>query len=149
MKASVFMAIAISVLWQSSGCDLEKPAPTAAPLQPAVSAAPARPIVIPDQITFSDLWMRQSSITAITGDLRPFWRVHGRLGNASPYTVTSLRLVVQIWSNNEMKDSAVFELKAEVPPGAVQSFEQQIHLSPPNGKWNWNIEAVSVEAENR
>jgi hypothetical protein len=36
-----------------------------------------------------------------------------------------------------MFDSGVLEIKTEISPGATQSFEQEMHLAPPSGKWDW------------
>jgi hypothetical protein len=47
-----------------------------------------------------------------------------------------------------MVDSAVFEIKTEILPGATQSFEQQVHLAPPSGKWDWGCQPIEVDAKN-
>jgi hypothetical protein len=138
------MAIAVSLLWQSVGCEPTQPA---AP--PAVAAAPAKPIVMPTQLEFSDLGMQKSAKFSINGDLRPFWRVQGRIQNHSPYaTVTGVRLFISVWGTDGKQDSAVLDLKTNILPGQTQSFVQECQLLPPPGKWNWQYEALSVEAEN-
>ena len=149
MKASFLMAVAISVLWQSSGCDLEKPAPVAAaPQPPAVVAAPVKPFVMPTELEFSSLRMQKSSKFSISGDLRPFYLVSGRIHNNSSYTVTGVRFFVQIWTVEGKQDSAVLNLKTYILPDEVQTFDQETQLWPPLGKWNWQYEAMSVDAEN-
>jgi hypothetical protein len=104
------MAIAVSLLSQSVGCEPTQPA---AP--PAVAAAPAKPIVMPTQLEFSDLGMQKSAKFSINGDLRPFWRVQGRIQNHSPYaTVTGVRLFISVWGTDGKQDSAVLDLKTNI-----------------------------------
>jgi muconolactone delta-isomerase len=112
-----------------------------------VKSAPVKPAVSVDQLRVSDLRLRQSNSIPVTGDLRPLWRVHGRILNNSIYTIKSVRLLVRLWTKQEFSDSAVFELKTEIPSGAVQSFEQEIHLSPPAAAWNWDCRVASAETE--
>ena len=142
MKLSIFLAIGASLL--SGGCDSQP----AAPPRPAVAAAPTKPIVMPTQLEFSDLVMQKSSKFSINGDLRPFYVVSGRIQNNSPFTVTGVRLFVQVWTVHGKQDSAVLSLKTNILPGGAQTFQQTIQLLPPPGKWNWQYEALSVEAEN-
>jgi hypothetical protein len=147
MRVSLFKA-AIPFVWLLSGCEFgQTPAPVNP--QPSVVPTPAlpKPSVSVDQLTISDLKLRKSTSIPVTGDLRPLWRVHGRVLNKSAYTVKSMRLLVQLWTKQEFSDSAVFTLKTEIPPGAVRSFEQEIHLSPPAAAWDWDCQISSVEAE--
>jgi hypothetical protein len=143
MKA-MFMAIAVSLLW-AGGCESEPGAP-----QPTVAAAavPAKPIVAPFELEFSNLTMQKSSKFSISGDLRPFYRVAGRIQNNSAYTVIAVRVLVQVSTANGKQDSAVLNLKTYILPTEAQTFEQEIQLLPPPGKWSWQYEALSVEAEN-
>ena len=144
MKA-LFMAIAVFLPW-AGGCESQP----AAPQHPTLAAAttPVKPIVVPSQLEFSGLSMQKSSKFSINGDLRPFYRVAGRIQNNSPYTVTAVRFFVQVWTANGKQDSAVLNLKTDILPSEAQTFEQEIQLLPPPGKWNWQYEALSVEAEN-
>jgi hypothetical protein len=51
-----------------------------------------------------------------------------------------------MWQDGVMQDSAVFGLKTEILSGETQSFEHQVQMLPPTGKWTWKYHAVSVEA---
>jgi len=92
--------------------------------------------------------MQKSSKFSVNGDLRPFYVVSGRIQNNSPYTVIGVRLFVQVSTAHGKQDSAVLSLKTNILPGEPQTFQQTIQLLPPPGKWNWQYEALSVEAEN-
>jgi hypothetical protein len=142
------------------GCGAEQPFQPPEKQAASGTASPAvqTPFIYPKELEVSDLWMRQSNITPITGDVRPFWRVHGKIRNSSNYSATRVKLVVHIWvpmappvplgMKTEMVDSGVLEIKSEILPGAVQTFEQEIHLAPPNGKWDWLCQPIEVDAEN-
>jgi hypothetical protein len=145
VKASALVATAVSLL-ASCGCESQPAVPQQTTV--AAAAAPAKPVVTTAQLEFSDLEMRRSSKFSINGDLRPFYRVSGRIQNNSPYTVTAVRFFVQVWTANGKQDSAVLNLKTNILPSEAQTFMQDIQLLPPPGKWNWQYEALSVEAEN-
>ena len=99
------------------------------------------------ELEFSGLAMQKSSKFSITGDLRPFYLVSGRIQNNSSYTVTGVRLFVRIWTVDAKQDSAVLNLKTYILPGEAQTFDQETQLWPPLGKWNWQYEALSADAE--
>jgi hypothetical protein len=121
--------------------------PSAAPAKPIpAEPIPREPALNSEDLTFSDLMIQPSPNISVAGDLRPLWRVQGRIHNRSPYTIKSVRLLVHVWTKVERSDSAIFELKTEIPPGEVQSFGQDIHLSPPEGDWSWDCHTTSVEA---
>ena len=143
-KALVLLAVSLL----SSGCDVTQPQP--ATTTAAAKPAPVKPIVRLDELEFSDLSMQKSSKFSINGDQRPFYLVAGRIQNHSPYaTVTSVRLFIGVWGTDGKQDSAVLDLKTDILPGQTQSFKQDCQLLPPPGKWNWQYEALSVEAENK
>jgi hypothetical protein len=125
MKLSAFVAIAVSLL--GGGCDSQP----AAPRPSTVAAAPAKPTVAPSQLGFSDLVMQKSPKFSISGDLRPFYVVSGRIQNNSRYTVTAVRLFVQVWTANRKQDTAVLNLKTDILPSEAQTFQQGIQLLPP------------------
>jgi hypothetical protein len=139
----MFMAIAVSLLYVD-GCDSQP----AGPQQPPVAAAPAQPIVTPSQLEVSGVVIQKSPKLSVKGDLRPFYRVSGRIRNNSPYTVTALRLFLKVWTPSGKQDSAVLTLKKDILPSEAQTFEEEIQLLPPPGKWNWQYEVLSIEAEN-
>jgi hypothetical protein len=143
------------------GCEMEKssqPAKT----QAETLAAPAteKGHINVEDLQVSDLWMRKSEVAPITGDLRPLYRVHGRIQNLAYYTATRIKLQVEVWvpyapprnmrtaPKAEMVDSAVLEIESEILPGTTQSFEQQIHIAPPSGHWDWRCQAIEVDAAN-
>lgn len=133
------------------GCHSEHPPqqPEAGkPSAEAISATLPKPFIYPYDLELSDLWIRPSANIPVTGDLRPLWRVHGRISNRSHYSATRVKLEVQIWTETEMVDSAVLEIKAEILPGATRSFEQEVHLAPPKGKWEWDCLRIEVDAQN-
>jgi hypothetical protein len=117
----------VAVLLGSAGCDSQP----AAPRPSTVAAAPAKPIVAPSQLEFSGLVMQKSPKYSISGDLRPFYVVSGRIQNNSRYTVTAVRLFVQVWTANRKQDTAVLNLKTDILPSEAQTFQQGIQLLPP------------------
>jgi hypothetical protein len=140
-KALVLLAVSLV----SSGCDLTQPQPVTTVA--VAKSAPVKPIVRLDQLEFSGLEIYKSSTFRTNGDQRPFYFVQGRIQNNSQYTVTGVRFFVQILAVGAKQDSAVLSLKTNILPGEPQTF-QTIQLLPPPGKWNWQYEALSVEAEN-
>jgi hypothetical protein len=65
----------------------------------------------------------------------------------SPYTVTGVRLFVQVSTVNGEEDSAVLNLKTDILSGEAQTFKQEIQLLPP-GEWSWQYETLSVNNDN-
>ena len=143
MKTALVILVSLSVI--ELGCDVK-----VTPTEPIskVAAAPApKPVIRPEQLGVSDFSLRLSSTIPVTGDLRPLYLVAGRIQNNSPYTLTGIRLVVEIWNAKGMKDSAILDLKMNILTGEAQTFAQNVHLLPPPGKWNWSYFAQSIDCE--
>jgi hypothetical protein len=125
-----------------AGCDLQP----SAPQQIVTPVPPPKPVVLPNQLVFSELEMRSSNKFSVSGDLRPHYVVSGRVFNTSRHTITLVRLFVQIYDAAGKKDSAILNLKTEILPDETQAFQQEVQILPPAGKWNWQYEALSVDA---
>jgi hypothetical protein len=111
-----------------------------------------------DGIELSDLEMRPLAARAITGDVRPFYLVSGRIQNSTGKTLRSvtIRIFVQTtgspiqanprynkdWQNF---DEADVHVDGPIHDG-VRGFSQQIQVLPPRGK-AWTFEGDVIDAK--
>jgi hypothetical protein len=146
MRALICLVLIASFEVSCDGLDRSlqsTPKPTAA----VVTPEPEHPTVGSNQMVLSDTWIRESTKIPLSGDLRSLWRVHGRIQNNSAYTLKTVRLVVRIWTKKEFVDTAVFEVKTDILPNTIQSFEQEVHLSMPAANWGWDCQPVLAQTE--
>jgi len=136
------------------GCDhLDKNA-TVTGSAPASSTALAKAIAPPaaipaEQIEMFDMVMQRSDARVLTGDLRPFWIVSGRIRNNSGEHLSKLQLRIYIkarGNTEEVQDEANLHLEADVSPGGVGSFSRNIQILPPQKAWDWTYEVVEARS---
>jgi NAD(P)-dependent dehydrogenase (short-subunit alcohol dehydrogenase family) len=80
-----------------------------------------------------------SAIFNTNGDRRPFWIVSGRITNISSMTATSVRikLVASEKASGRDLDTAVLDIKQEIPSAATVSFRRDVQLMLPAQGWSW------------
>lgn len=145
-------AILVSVVCVLAGCDQAhqtQATPTPQPSSPPQSIATI-PSAAPKELStddaqtslkLSDLVMERdhSVLYSTSGDLRPFWVVSGRITNQDVLTVTSVRLHLEVAdkTTGHDLDSAVLNIKEEIPPLATVSFRRVVQLMIPARGWSW------------
>ena len=95
--------------------------------------------------------MSRDLAVPLAGDLRPLWRIEGRIYNNSIQVVATVKLRITM---NEKQygiavDSDDINLKPNIPPGGVRGFAQTVHLLPPvkGEAFEWNYEVIQAERE--
>ncbi len=136
-----------------NGCDsLDKNTRTTSP-EPQSLTAPKKPptpaSISPEQIELFDVTMQRLDQTALAGDLRPFWKVSGRIRNNSREYLGSLllRIYVTERGRTQIQDEANLHLETDISAGSVGSFSRQIQLLPPQKAWSWTYEVVEAHAK--
>jgi hypothetical protein len=104
-----------------------------------------------DSIELDDLEMRPLATRAITGDLRPFYLVKGRIQNSTGKTLRSVRIRIYVKSagspnaaSQEYFDEADVHVDGPIHDG-TRGFSQQIQVLPPAGK-RWTFKARVIDA---
>jgi hypothetical protein len=112
------------------------------------------------KIYLRDLELRRSDTRAITGDLRPYYVVSGRIQNYTGETLGGVAIRILVESRGSLDstsrdynehwllfDQADISIKGPIPDLSTKGFSQQVQLLPPTGEpWTW--EADVIEAEN-
>jgi hypothetical protein len=85
--------------------------------------------------------VHSSAVQPITGDdLRPLWRIAGRLTSACYVTFSDVAFDVTVTAKDgSVLDSGELLLKGTVAPMATRGFEQQIHLRIDKPGWTWTM----------
>ena len=102
--------------------------------------------------------MHPLATRAITGDVRPFYLVSGRIQNSSGKTLRSVTIRIYIQSTGspvetnphynkdwQSYDEAEVHIDGPIHDG-IKGFSQQIQVLPPQGK-PWAFEADVVDAK--
>lgn len=111
------------------------------PEQQAVFKAAVESMRLKSSIFIEDGVLHRSSTRSLSGDLRPFWTVSGRLKNISLTDVQSVTLRIEIHKGTyegAVVDSADLVIDSLIPAGAMTSFSRDIQIMPPDGNWEWN-----------
>lgn len=140
-------ALCVTVLL-TVGCDV-KVTPVENKVAAATPITEPAPVITAEQlrVSYTDFTLQKSPALSISGDLRPFYKISGRFTNTSAYTMTGIRIVVVITDKKgNKKDSAVVDLKMNVPPGEAQTFTQLFQILPPTEKWEWNYYVEDIQA---
>jgi hypothetical protein len=118
---------------------------------PAVPGQPAGPpTILPSKIEVLDAVMSPSErriVASPKGDMRPYYRVGGRMRNNSAVEIAKvdLRITIRNGRSRTEVDGADISLSITLPPGATRAFDQEIQvLPPPNWTSDWTCEAVSA-----
>jgi hypothetical protein len=116
---------------------------------PVVLGQPAAaPTILPSKIqVLDDTSMGPSerrSVAAPKGDMRPLYRVVGRLRNDSAVEIGAVHLRISILDGSMKEvDGADISLSMDLPPGATRAFDQEIQVLPPP-KYRWTCEVISA-----
>ncbi len=89
--------------------------------------------------------MLRSSVIPM-GDLRPLWRVSGRVRNNCYSEMSDIRFFVVVSKKNtsEQLDTAELNLRGTIPALSTRGIEEDIHLriAVRDGDWQWNMYPV-------
>jgi hypothetical protein len=113
----------------------QAPSPTASvqPISP--------PTISPSQLELFDGSLQRLAERALTGDLRPFWLVSGRIRNNSSKMLSEVRIRIYInlrGKPGDVEDEAVIDIPTDISPASVGSFSRKIQLLPPQEAWEWD-----------
>jgi hypothetical protein len=106
------------------------------------------PTILPSKIQVLDdasmSTRAQRIVASPKGDMRPIYRVVGRMRNDSPVEIVKVHLRISILDQSRTEvDGADIALGIDIPPGATRAFDQEIQVLPPP-KWTWNCEVISA-----
>jgi hypothetical protein len=135
--------------------------PNQQPQSPPQTATPPKPQdeqINLDGIELFDLEMRPLATRAITGDVRPFYLVSGRIQNSTGKTLRSVTIRIFVQSNGspiqssrqynkdwQNFDEADVHVDGPIHDG-IRGFSQQIQVLPPRGK-AWTFEGDVIDAK--
>jgi len=123
----------------------------AKPIQATPTQPPSKNQWLPAKsVQLSQAYLSQRNMIPLSGpDLRPTWKVEGRLTNSSGYTISRVRLSISLNdpSDHSQVDGAEIDLKIEIPPTETRGFSQEVRLLPPvnNHKIEWTYDILLVE----
>lgn len=147
------VAFLVLIFLQSSSCDyLDKNTTTTNPESQTLPQKPPKaPAIAPEQIELFDTVMQRLDERALTGDLRPFWKISGRIRNNSDQRLGGLLLRVYVIERGgtEIQDEVNLRLETDISSRSVGSFSRQIQLLPPQKPWSWNYEIVEAHVKER
>lgn len=139
--ASLVVMIALT------GCQSGSPAEQGLAKPAATPATPPVPEISPSDIEVFDARMWPSEARIISspkGDMRPLYRVAGRIRNNSGIEIGEVKLRISVRDRSETEvDGADISLTIPIPPGSTRAFDKQIQVLPPPN-WTWAYEVVSV-----
>jgi hypothetical protein len=131
------------------------PAPSGAP--PTQAVAPAQKpdsVALPvGTVDLLETSLAKSSTVPLGGDLRPVWRVQGRIYNNSDYkTVSSVKIrVFFVEGDGQLQlDGDDMDIKISIPPSEMRAFVREVRLLPPSDKrenYEWGSKVVEVRGE--
>jgi hypothetical protein len=102
-------------------------------------------------IELYDLEMKHLAVSALTGDLRPYYMVSGRIQNRTGMTLASVTIRIYLEStekiidNREVYDKADIQISGPIL-GGTKGFSQETQVLPPKGK-RWTVVFVIVDAK--
>lgn len=123
-----------------------QPSPSIAPLPKAQDKH-----VNLNMIELYDLEMKHLAVSALTGDLRPYYMVSGRIQNRTGMTLASVTIRIYLEStekiidNREVYDKADIQISGPIL-GGTKGFSQETQVLPPKGK-RWTVVFVIVDAK--
>ena len=113
-----------------------------------------------NDIKLSDLEMRPSGTRVLTGDVRPYYLVSGRVENYTGRTLSSVTIHIFVQSRgspyakdpNYKKDWQIFDqtdMQIDGPiPELTSGFSRDVQLLPPKKQnWTWEADVVAAKAE--
>jgi hypothetical protein len=138
-----------------TGCDLAQHDRKKAAIQPAHPTVDDIgkdiPLYDPSKnLSITDLSLVKSGARSISGDLRPFWILSGRIENKTELPVKNLHLRVTLRYRGTATDvdSAEVAVNDEIPGGATSSFMRDLQILPPRQPWEWDCTATEATTLN-
>jgi hypothetical protein len=95
-----------------------------------------------------DTTLSRSSKVQLSGDLRPFWRVSGRVRNGCAYDVSDVTFFIVVYkkgSSYEQLDTSELTFKGTIAAKSTRGIEEdvQLRIAIRDGSWGWNIYPIS------
>jgi hypothetical protein len=111
-------------------------------------------------IWLSDLEMEPLATRSLTGDVRPFYLVSGRIENSTGKALRSVTIRISVQSTGspdsasreynkdwQNYDEADVQVNGPIPDG-MRGFSQQIQVLPPRGKrWTFEADVIAASVE--
>ena len=153
-RASVLLLLLVEI-GAIAGCDITRPKPNNVTTHPLRSSADdiGKDIPLDDpskNLPLTDLRLAKSDARRLTGDLRPFWVVQGRIQNNTVLPVKDIHLRITLRYRGTITDvdSADVILKDEIFAGTTTSFMQAIQILPPDKAWEWDCTVLEARTLN-
>ena len=134
-----------------TGCDFTRPKPQVTASQPTQSTTDdvGKDVPLDDpskNLPLTDLSLVKSDARRLSGDLRPFWIVSGRIENNTVLPVKNIHLRITLRYRGTLTDvdSADVVLKDELSAGTTSSFMQAIQILPPDKAWEWDCSVIEA-----
>ena len=88
-----------------------------------------------------DTTLSRSSSVPITGDLRPLWRVSGRVRNNCQREISDITFFIVAYKKDsfEQLDASELTLKGTIAAASTRGIEENVHLRIAVRDWGWNI----------
>lgn len=92
-----------------------------------------------------DTGLSRSSSVPITGDLRPLWRVTGRVHNNCERDILDVTFFIVAYKKDsfEQLDTSELTLKGTIAAHSTRGIEENVHLRIAVRDWGWNIYPTS------
>jgi hypothetical protein len=124
------LSLAISALLALTGC--EPPPPTIQPAQKVETTSVTHDLSaeeIKQYLSGGTETIEPSTSQAISGDVRPFWFVAGKIKNTYSQDIKTakIRVIAYDNKNHEVLDTADFEV-GDIPSNSTRAFKRQIQL---------------------
>jgi hypothetical protein len=95
----------------------------------------------------SDTTLSKSSSVPITGDLRPQWRVSGRVRNNCERDISEVTFFIVAFKKDSFEelDTTELTLKGAIAANSTRGIEEnvQLRITLKDGAWAWNIYPTS------
>jgi hypothetical protein len=117
--------------------------------------APSKPedLSLPiDTVALTDMLMSREPSVPLSGDLRPIWKVEGRIYNNDEYRTVSgltIRISMNYKDTTIVVDTEDIDLKTVIPPKGTRAFARRVQLLPPSkgAAFEWTYDVISVERQ--
>ena len=86
-----------------------------------------------------DTSLVRASSVPVTGDLRPLWRVSGRVRNKCPNEFYDVEYLIHVYRKNAIVelDSTELIISGTIAANSTRGFEQTVHLRINEQNWDW------------
>jgi len=151
LLSTVFLATTLVI----SGCDFVQREPTKhsgtqrpqEKRQEFESQAAVASVLATCLFVLPDTTLSATVEVPMGGDLRPIWRVSGRVRNICPREMTNVTFLIQVLkkSDAEQLDTAEFTLNGSIAPNATRGIEENVRLRMATKGWTWS--AVPIRGQ--